>query len=119
MSRCRSVSLFLFIKLDGLQMKIPFNLLSMSAGKIDDGGLLYASVQVLDESKADQITQDRIDVGQKTAKIKVFTGTDNRLAMDLAKSSLIPGIVTCEVETIVKKGEMVMQIIGFSNKAAI
>lgn len=100
-------------------MKMPLNLLSMSAGKIDDGGLLYASVQMLDDNQADQITPDRIDVGQKTAKVKVTTGTDNRLAMDLAKSGLIPGIVMCEVETIVKKNEMVMQIIGFSNKAAI
>jgi len=100
-------------------MKFPMNILSLSGGKIEDGGLLYASAQILDDNQADQITDDRIDVGQKTAKVKISTANENQIVKALAKAGLIPGIVICEVETIVKKNEMVMNIVGFSDKAAV
>lgn len=97
-------------------MKFPMDILRLSAGRIEDGGMLYANAIVLDETVADQITDDRIDVGQQHAKIKIDTSDNNKIARDLAVSGLIPGTVTFHVKNMVKKGEMSMIITGFDGK---
>lgn len=94
-------------------MKVPMNILRLSAGKIDDGGMLYANAIILDENIANQIEKDRIDVGQQHAKVKINTSDENKLAKQLAQSGLIPNVIMCDVSTIVKKAEITMQINGF------
>ena len=94
-------------------MRTTLNVLSLSAGKIDDGGLLYASFTVLDEAQANQVDQDRIDVGQKHAKIKIITDGENKLARSLAVSGLIPGEITVTLGQTVKKGEVALIVESF------
>jgi len=97
-------------------MKTQLNVLSLSAGKIEDNGMLYASLIVLDEKQANQIDEDRIDVGQKHAKIKMCTNDNNLLAKQLATSGIVPSIITVELETTVKKGELSMMVTSFDPK---
>lgn len=100
-------------------MKVPMQILSISAGKLDNGGDLYASVIILDSEQNSQITPERIDVGQKHAKVKVSTDNDNQLCRTLATSGQVPGTCLVDIETTVKKGEMVIKIVGFQpSKAA-
>ncbi len=100
-------------------MKVPMHILSISAGKLDNGGDLYASVIILDDSKSNQITAERIDVGQKHAKVKVDTDGENQLCRTLAHSGQVPGVCLVDIETTVKKGEMVIKVVGFHpSKAA-
>jgi len=94
-------------------MKTVLNVLSLSAGKIEDGGLLYASLTVLDEARSDQVEQDRIDVGQKHAKIKINVADNNALARRLAVSGLIPGSITVQLGQTVKKGEVALIVNDF------
>lgn len=98
-------------------MKVPMQILRVSAGKIEESGMLYANAIVLDSEVANQIDTDRIDVGQQHAKVKMSTENENQLAKELAKSGLVPSTVMCEVKTTVKKGEVAMMIIGFESKA--
>lgn len=95
-------------------MKIPLQILRLSAGKISDNNMLFASVTVLDDSVAGIIEQDRIDVGQQHAKINISTDNENELARKIANSGLLPCAMLVEVETIVKQGSMQMKIIGFN-----
>lgn len=94
-------------------MKTQLHILSLSAGKIEDNGMLYANLMVLDDKQANLVEPDRIDVGQKHAKIKMSVDNDNVLAKSLAVSGLIPGVVSVEVETLVKKNEMTMMVTSF------
>lgn len=97
-------------------MKTKLDILRISAGRIEEGGMLYANAIILDEEIANDVEPDRIDVGQKHAKIKMETANDNKLAISLANSGLIPGSVTVTVKTSVKKNEAVMMITGFEPK---
>ena len=96
-------------------MKTQLNVLSLSAGKIEDNGMLYANLITLDEKQYSQIDLDRIDVGQKHAKVKMSTDNNNQLAKQLASSGLIPAIITVDLETTVKKGEISMVVVGFED----
>ena len=97
-------------------MKIPMNIIRLSAGKIEDNGMLYSNAIVLDDDIANLIEPDRIDVGQKDAKVSMSTDNHNQLAKELAHSGLIPSVILCDVETTVKKNVMTMKIVGFENK---
>lgn len=96
-------------------MKVPMNIHSISAGTMQDSGqnIVYASAMVLSDDLANEITQDRIDVGVKFAKIKINTDDNNILSRKLASTFVFPFEVLCDVSTVVKKGEMVMQINSF------
>jgi len=94
-------------------MKTQLNVLSLSAGKIEDNGMLYANLVVLDGKQSNQIDPDRIDVGQKHAKIKLSTDDNNSLARRLANSGLIPCILTVDLDTTVKKNEVAMIVTDF------
>lgn len=104
-------------------MQVQLNILRISAGEMIDSQskekIVYASAIILDESVADQIDNDRIDVGQQHAKVKISTVSNNQLSKDLAHSGLIPGVVPVEVKTSVKAGSITMEIIGFSAKAKV
>lgn len=95
-------------------MKTPLNITRISAGKLDDGGMLYASALVLDENIANQIESDRIDCGQQVAKVQINTDNNNQLAREIASSGKVPGVVMCDVNTSVKKNVLTMTINGFS-----
>lgn len=97
-------------------MKTTMDILRVSAGKIDSNGQLYANAIIIDENVSDTITADRIDVGQQHAKVKISTDNNNRLALMLAQSGLVPGRVEVEIKTAVKGGEATFQIINFSEK---
>lgn len=97
-------------------MKIPLQILRLSAGKISDNNMLFASVMVLDDSIAGIIEQDRIDVGQQHAKINISTDNENELARKIANSGLLPATLVVDVETIVKQATMQMKIVGFDIK---
>lgn len=96
------------------------NILRISAGNMVDSNsgekIVYASAIILDENVADEISTDRIDVGQQHAKVKMSVEHDNTLARSLASSGLIPGLVSVKVKTAVKGGGITMEIIGFDNK---
>jgi hypothetical protein len=97
-------------------MKTQMNILMISAGIIEDNKQVYGSVTILDEAISSQIDNDRIEVGQKHAKVQLNTDNNNQLARDLAASGLVPGVVTVEVQNAVKKGAITMAIVGFENK---
>jgi len=94
-------------------MKIPLEILRISAGKIEDNGMLYANAFILDNSIANTIEADRIDVGQQQAKVTICTNNENALSKKLASTGVVPSSILCEVETAVKKGIMTMKIVGF------
>jgi hypothetical protein len=97
-------------------MKTTLKILLISAGIIEDNKQVYGSVIVLDEGISNQIDNDRIEVGQKHAKVSISTINNNQLARDLAYSGLVPGHVSVEVQTTVKKGVMTMEIVSFDSK---
>jgi len=97
----------------GKNMKIPMDILRISAGKIEDGGMLYASAFVLDETVNHTLEPDRIDVGKQYAKVRMSTDNENALAKRLASTGLVPCILMCEVETSVRKNEISMRIVNF------
>lgn len=97
-------------------MKTVMNILRISAGRIDSNDALYANAIIVDENVSDQISPDRIDVGQQHAKVKIDTGDNNRLAMMLAKSGLVPGMVEVDIVTAVKAGEATFRIVNFTDK---
>jgi hypothetical protein len=101
-------------------MKVQLDILRISAGNMTDSNsgekIVYASAIILDENIADQITSDRIDVGQQHAKVKITTDNDNELSRSLALSGLVPGVVDVDVKTAVKGGIVTMEIIGFTSK---
>jgi len=101
-------------------MKVQLEVLRISAGNMVDtksgDKIVYASAIILDEDVADEISIDRIDVGQQHAKVKMSVENDNVLARSLASSGQVPGVVTCEVKTSVKAGGITMEIIGFEPK---
>lgn len=97
-------------------MKTTMQILRLSAGRIEDNGVLYANAITLDDSVSDLVTADRIDVGQQHAKVQMDTSDNNRLAHLLANSGLVPGDVEVTVKPMVKQGQTVLQIIGFSDK---
>jgi hypothetical protein len=99
-------------------MKTQMQILRLSAGRIESNGMLYANAIVLDEDVADNVTPDRIDVGQQHAKVKISTENNNRIAHLLATSGLVPGMVEVEIKTSVKKGEATVEIINFVDKKA-
>ena len=99
-------------------MKMTMNILRISAGNMVDSStgdkIVYSSVIVLDDSVANEVSSDRIDVGQQHAKVKMSVEHDNALARSLAVSGLVPGEVLVDVKTSVKAGGMSMEIIGFT-----
>lgn len=101
-------------------MKMNMNILRISAGNMVDSStgdkIVYSSVIVLDEDIANDVSNDRIDVGQQHAKVKMSVENDNALARSLAHSGLVPGEVVVDVKTSVKAGGMTMEIIGFTPK---
>jgi len=103
-------------------MKVQMNILRISAGNMVDSNsgekIVYASAIILDENVADEISSDRIDVGQQHAKVKMSVLQDNVLARSLASSGLVPGLVDVDVKTAVKGGGVTMEIIGFSPRKA-
>jgi hypothetical protein len=108
--------------IQGKKMKVQMNILRISAGTMTDAKsgekIVYASAIILDENVADEISIDRIDVGQQHAKVKMCFDQDNVLARSLATSGLVPGLVDVEVKTAVKGGSVTMEIIGFSPRKA-
>jgi hypothetical protein len=103
-------------------MKMNMNILRISAGNMVDSStgdkIVYSSVIVLDEDIANEVSNDRIDVGQQHAKVKMSVENDNALARSLANSGLVPGEVVVDVKTSVKAGGMTMEIIGFTPRKA-
>lgn len=97
-------------------MKTQMNILRISAGRIDSNDTLYANAIMVDENISDEISQDRIDVGQKHAKVKIDTSNNNELAIRFAKSGLVPGVVEVEIVTSVKGGEASFTIVNFTDK---
>lgn len=97
-------------------MKTIMHILRISAGRIDSNDQLYANAIIVDETVANLISADRIDVGQQHAKVKIETSDNNRMATMLAQSGLVPGYVEVEITTSVKGGEAVIKIINFSDK---
>lgn len=91
-------------------------ILRISAGIIDDNKMLYANAIILDDTVANQIDNDRIDVGQQHAKVKISTEDNNILSRSLASSGLVPGDIQVDVKTTVKSGGITMEIIGFDSK---
>jgi len=92
-------------------MKTKMQILRLSAGVIE--GNTYASVTIIDDSIADLKTAERIDVGQQHAKVRLDTSNNNALALRLADSGLIPGLVDVELKSSVRAGEASIQIINF------
>ena len=101
-------------------MKIPMNIHSISAGIMQDSGtnIIYASAMVLSDDLSKEISDERIDVGVKFAKVKINTDDNNILSRKLASTFVFPFQVLCDVSTVVKKGEMVMQINSFDTPKA-
>jgi hypothetical protein len=97
-------------------MKVTMKILRISAGIIDDNKMLYANAIILDDTVANQIDNDRIDVGQQHAKVKISTEDNNVLSRALASSGLVPGDIQVDVKTTVKSGGITMEIIGFDSK---
>lgn len=101
-------------------MKVSMQILRVSAGVMSDPKsnekIVYASAIILDDDIANQIDNDRIDVGQQHAKVKISTEDNNKLARELASSGLVPGLIDVDVKTSVKSGSVTMEIIGFHNK---
>lgn len=98
----------------GNVMKTTMHILRISAGKMEDN--LYASVTIIDENVASTVSPDRIDVGQQHAKVRMDTDSNNKLALELANSGLVPGLVEVDVSTTVKQGEAILRITNFTNK---
>ena len=94
-------------------MNTHMNILRISAGKIESNGMLYANAVILDDTVSDTITDDRIDVGQQHAKIKISTDNANALARSLASSGLVPGIIEVTIKTTVRSNEATIQIVDF------
>lgn len=97
-------------------MKTSMQILRVSAGRIDTSDTLYANAIIVDENVADQVTPDRIDVGQQNAKVSMDTFENNKLALALAKSGLVPGDVVVDVVTAVKGGVATFKITNFFGK---
>jgi hypothetical protein len=98
-------------------MKMTLNILALSGGKIEENGMLYANAIYLDEGINKSITDDRIDYGQKHAKIRMTTENNNQMIKDLAQSGLVPGQIEFTVETKVKQGEMSLVLTSFNQNA--
>jgi hypothetical protein len=94
-------------------MKTPLNITRISAGRLEDNGMLYASALVIDENQANTIETDRIDCGSQVAKVQIDTSDNNKLAREMALSGLVPGELMCDVSTSVKKNVLTMTINGF------
>lgn len=94
-------------------MQLPFNVLRVSGGIIEDNHMLWANAVIVDDEVASLIEKDRFDVGQQNAKVKICTENNNELVERFAKSGLIPGTVTCTVKSSVKSGSITMTIVDF------
>ena len=97
-------------------MKVPMHITRISSGRIEDNGMLYASAYVLNDEKINLVEDDRIDVGKHLAKVSISTDDNNSLSRRLANSGLIGSIVLCEVATEIKKNQMTMRIVDFSDE---
>jgi hypothetical protein len=98
-----------------MDMVTDLEILFLSAGVME--GNLYSSVVILNNDVEKVDDGQRIGSGRRTAKVKVSTDNNNRLAHEMDKAFIFPAIVKCSVKTSVKAGEMVMTIINFQKSA--
>ncbi len=100
-------------------MKEKFKVLSLSAGKFTDDQSreerTFASLNFLDKSVAEILEEDRINVGQQHAKMKICTDNNNELARKLANSKLIPGDIELELEMTTVKNAPALMVVGFTS----
>ena len=97
--------------------KVSFFAIGLSAGvfedKEDKKKIEYSNLLVLADKEKQVIESDNISVGQEIAKMQLSTEDNNRIALDLANSKLLPGFITFHTKTAIKSGAMVVKIVGF------
>jgi hypothetical protein len=102
--------------------KASFFAIGLSAGvfenKEEKQTIEYSNLIVLADKENQTIEKDNISVGQEIAKMQLSTDNDNKIALDLANSGLLPGFINFHIKTSIKSGSMVVKIVGFDDKKA-
>ncbi len=94
-------------------MKAKMNILRVAGGIIDDNNQLWANAIVVEDKTEQSVEANQFASGQKHAKVSICTDDNNKVGREIASSKSLPGLVEVELSSSVKKGVMVMEIVGF------
>lgn len=97
-------------------MKHSLNVLRVAGGIIDDNQQLWCNAIVVEEKTEHLLESNQFASGQKHAKVSISTDNNNELGRLIAASRSLPAFIDVEIASSVKKGVMVMEIVGFYPK---